>query len=164
MLDFPFSPRSSSMPQSSATSLTIPSDIWVLRLSQTTRHGAVAGAEANRSFMKATKSSAVRIADRAADRYGGDIECGDQCFGAVPDVFELTPFDMPWLHGQAFGGPFQGLDPGHLVNRNGLTALLGHGGRRLIHRANVGALLVEAGVRLWCQPITTEMRLDVRGF
>ena len=39
----------------------MPSDMWVLRLSQTTRHGAAGEAEANRSFMNATKSSSVRI-------------------------------------------------------------------------------------------------------
>ena len=91
------------------------------------------------------------IADRATDRSGGDVESGDQGFRAMPDVFEFTPFDMPWLHGQAFGGPFQGLDPGHLVDRNGLTTLFGHGGRRLIYRADIGALLVEGGV--WFSPL-----------
>jgi hypothetical protein len=104
------------------------------------------------------------IADRAADLAGRDIERRDQGFGAVPDIFELAPFDMPWLHGQAFGGAFQGLDPGHLVDRNGLTTLFGQGGRRLVHRANVGAFLVEAGIGLRCQPVTVEMWLKVRFF
>ena len=45
----------------------------------------------------------------------------------MPDVFELTPFDMSGFHRQAPGGPFQGLNSGHLVNRNGLTTLFGHG-------------------------------------
>ena len=44
MPDFPFSPRSSLMLQRSATKRTTPSDMWVLRLSQTTFHGAVGGA------------------------------------------------------------------------------------------------------------------------
>ena len=39
----------------------MPSDMWVLRLSQTTRHGAAGEADANRSFMNATKSSSVRV-------------------------------------------------------------------------------------------------------
>jgi hypothetical protein len=82
----------------------------------------------------------------------------------VPGVFELTPFDVSRLHRQALGGTFQSLDPGHLVDRNGLPALFGHGGRCLIHRANVGALLVKAGIRFRRQPITTEMRLDIRAF
>jgi hypothetical protein len=82
----------------------------------------------------------------------------------VPDVLELTPFDMSWLHGQALGGPFQSLNPGHLVNRNSLPALFGHGGRRLINRADIGALLVEGRVWFRCQPVTTEMRLDIRTF
>ena len=79
-------------------------------------------------------------------------------------VFELAPFDMSWRHGQAFGGAFQGLDPGHLVDRNGLTTLFGHGRRRLIHRANVSTFLVEARIGLRCQPVTVEMRLKVRLF
>ena len=63
------------------------------------------------------------------------------------------------LHWQPFGGSFQGLDTGHLVDRNGLTALFGHGGRRLVHRANVSTFLtVEAGIGLRCQPVTDAMR------
>ncbi len=31
------------------------------------------------------------IADTAADLAGGDIERGDQRFGAVPDILELPP-------------------------------------------------------------------------
>ena len=37
------------------------SDMWVLKLSQTTCHGAVGEAEANRSFLNATNSSSVRV-------------------------------------------------------------------------------------------------------
>ncbi len=58
------------------------------------------------------------------------------------------------------GGAFQGLDAGHLVNRNGLAALFGHGGCRLIDLADVSAFPVEVGIRLWGQPVTAEMRLD----
>ena len=65
----------------------MPSDMWVLRLSQTTRprrgHGE---AEANRSFMNATILFGAGITDGAANRAVRDIECGDQGFGAVPDV------------------------------------------------------------------------------
>ena len=39
----------------------MPSDMWVLRLSQTTRQGAAGGAEANRPVMNETKSSSVRV-------------------------------------------------------------------------------------------------------
>ena len=99
------------------------------------------------------------IADRSAYFASGDIESRNQGFRAMPYILELTPFDMSRLHWQAFGGAFQGLHPGHLVNRNGLAALCGHGGRRLVHRANVGALVVEAGIRFRRQPVTAEMRL-----
>ena len=102
----------------------------------------------------------ARIADRAADRAGYDIEPRDQGLCAMAFVFELSPFDVAWLHRQSFGGAFQGLDAGHLVNRNGLAALFGHGGCRLIDLADVSAFPVEVGIRLWGQPVTAEMRLD----
>ena len=53
----------------------------------------------------------------------------------MPDVLELPPFDVSRLHRQVLGGTFQRLDAGHLVDRDGLHALLGGSGGRLIHRA-----------------------------
>jgi hypothetical protein len=44
------------------------------------------------------------------------LPCLDQGFGAIPGEFELAAFDMPRLHGQAPGGPFQRLDTSLLVN------------------------------------------------
>jgi hypothetical protein len=77
MPDFPFSPRSSLMPQRSATRRVTPSDIWVLRLSQTTFHGA-------RSEQIVQERHEIRlgaaISDGAADLAGGGIERGDQGF------------------------------------------------------------------------------------
>jgi hypothetical protein len=40
------------------------------------------------------------VADSAAHLAGGDIECRDQRLRAVPDVFELAPFDMPGFMGK----------------------------------------------------------------
>jgi hypothetical protein len=51
------------------------------------------------------------IADRATHLAGRDIERRDQGLGAMPDVFELTSFDMPWLHWQTFGDAFQAWMP-----------------------------------------------------
>jgi hypothetical protein len=82
----------------------------------------------------------------------------------MPDVLELAPFDVSGFHGQAFGGTFQGLNAGHLVDRNGLTTLLSQVGRSLVHRANVSTFLVEGGIGLRCQPVTVEMRLKIRFF
>ena len=48
------------MPRNSATKRVTPSDMWVLRLSQTTFHRA-AGAEANSVSRNDTKSASVRL-------------------------------------------------------------------------------------------------------
>jgi hypothetical protein len=79
----------------------------------------------------------------------------------MPNIFELPPFDVAGLHRQAWGGAFQRLDTGHLVNRNSLAALFGGGGGGLIYRADVGALRVELGIRLGGQPVTVAMRLEI---
>ena len=64
---YPLLPRSSLMPLRSATRRVSPSDMWVLRLSQTTCYRAV-DAEANRFSSNDTKSASVRaIANGAAD-------------------------------------------------------------------------------------------------
>ena len=79
----------------------------------------------------------------------------------MADIFELPPFDVAGLHRQAWGGAFQRLNTSHLVDRNGLHALFGGGGGGLIHRADVGALRVELGIRLGRQPVTVAMRLEI---
>jgi hypothetical protein len=104
------------------------------------------------------------IADHAANHASGDIERGDQGFRAVPDILELTPLDVPWLHGQAFRGALQGLDPSHLVDRNGLGALFRRRGRRLIDIADASTLRVEVRVRFGGQPVPNTMRFKIRFF
>src|SRR5215471_6415440 len=104
------------------------------------------------------------VADHTAHRAGGDIEGRDQRLRAMPDILELAPFNMSRLHRQARRGALQGLDAGHLVDRDGPHALLCSGRSRLIDRADVGALGVEVGVRLRRQPVTAEMRLEIRTF
>jgi hypothetical protein len=89
----------------------MPSDIWVLRLSQTTRHACPCEGEGcdwrRRGEQIGHETDEVLfgagIADGAADRASGDVERGDQGFGAEPDVFELTPFDVSRFHRQAPG-------------------------------------------------------------
>src|SRR5271168_2906640 len=68
MPDFPFSPRSSLTPHRSATSRVTPSDICVLRLSQTTFHDAAGGAEANMPSRNDTKSASERAFHTLQDR------------------------------------------------------------------------------------------------
>jgi len=82
----------------------------------------------------------------------------------MPDILELTPFDMPQLHRQGRGGTLQGLNAGHLVDRHGVHVLLGSGRRSLVDRADVVALGVEFRVGLAGQPIAAAMRLEVRSF
>jgi hypothetical protein len=65
----------------------------------------------------------------------------------MADIFELPPFDVPGLHRQAGRGALQRLNTGHLVDRNSLHAFGGVGGG-LIHRADIGTLGVELGIRL----------------
>ena len=104
------------------------------------------------------------VANGAEDLAGGDIERRDQALGAMPDILELTPFDMPRLHRQGRGGALERLNAGHLVDRHGVHILFGGSPRRLVDGADVGALGVEFGVRLRRQPITAAMRLEVRIF
>ena len=82
----------------------------------------------------------------------------------MPDILELAPLDMPGLHRQGQGGTLQRLNAGHFVDRHGVHVLLGGGRRRLVDRADVGALGVEFGIRLGRQPIAAAMRLEVRIF
>ena len=82
----------------------------------------------------------------------------------MPDILELAPFDVSRLHWQAFGGTFQGLDTGHLVDRNGLTALSATAGA-VWYTAQMSAhFVVELGIGLRRQPVTDAMRLKVRFF
>ena len=102
-----------------------------------------------------------RIANSAADFTRGDIECRDQGFGAMADIFELPPFDVPGLHRQARGGTLQRLNTGHLIDRNGLRTLFGGAGSGLIHRTDIGALRIEIGIGFGRQPVTVAVRLEI---
>ncbi len=50
----------------------------------------------------------------ASDLAGGDLECGEQGGGAVPDVIVGAFLGLPGLHRQRLLGPFQRLDLGPL--------------------------------------------------
>ena len=138
--------------------------MWVLRLSQTTSDRAARHRGEQTVQERYEISLGAAISDRAADFARDDIECGDQCLRAMPDVLELPPFDVPRLHRQARGGAFQRLDTGHLVDRDGLHALFGGGGCRLINRADIGALRLEVGIGFGCQPVTVAVRLEISLF
>ena len=101
------------------------------------------------------------VADGAEDLAGGDVECRDQGFGAMPDILELPPLDMSRLHRQARRGTLQRLNAGHFVDRHSVHVLLGGGRGRLVDRADIGALGVEFGIRLGRQPVAAAMRLEI---
>jgi hypothetical protein len=48
----------------------------------------------------------------SGDLAGGDLECGEQGGGAVPDVVVGAPLGLPGLHRQRHLGPVQRLDLG----------------------------------------------------
>ena len=58
-------------------------------------------------------------AHRALNFAGGNIECGDQCLCAMPDIFEFPAFHYPRLHRQRWRRALQGLHAGHLIDGNG---------------------------------------------
>jgi hypothetical protein len=105
----------------------------------------------------------ARVADHARDLAGGDIEAGDQGLGAVAAVFELAPLDFAGLHRQPRRGALQGLNAGHLVNRNRAMGFIGTGGG-LVNRADVGTLGVEGGIGRRRQPKPKAMRFEVALF
>ena len=117
--------------------------MWVLRLSQTIFHACPCEGGGRRRWRRGEQRLEERheirfgagVPDRATDLASGDVERADQGFRAMPDILELPPFDVSRLHRQVLGGTFQRLDAGHLVDRDGLHALLGGSGGRLIHRA-----------------------------
>jgi hypothetical protein len=82
----------------------------------------------------------------------------------MPDVLELSPFDMPGLHRQARRRTLQRLNTGHLIDRNGLHTLFRGAGGDLIHRTDIGALGVKVGIRLGRQPIAATVRLEIGFF
>ena len=69
----------------------------------------------------------------APDLARPDIE--HQGFRAVPDILKLPPRDVPRLNRQAWSGLLQCLNAGHFVDRDGLHALPGDGGGRLVDGA-----------------------------
>lgn len=91
----------------------------------------------------------------------GDLEIGHQAQGAMADVFELTPFRLPWLHGLGRRTPFERLNPGHFVTTDHPYP---HGGKQHhigIERTDGAHLLGKddriSGFGLGVEPVATEM-------
>src|SRR6266851_2196895 len=100
------------------------------------------------------------VADHPLDLAGGDVESGDQGLSAVPPILELTPFDLAWHHRQPRRDTLQGLNAGHLVDRNRTMGVIG-AGCSLVNLTDVGALGIEGGIGLRGQPITDAMWFEV---
>src|SRR5580693_4457569 len=103
------------------------------------------------------------VADHACDLATGDIEAGDQGLRAVASILELAPLDLAGLHWQSRRGTFQGLNAGHLVDRDRAMAVIG-AGCGLVNLADVGALGVKGRIGFWRQPVTKAMRFEVSLF
>src|ERR1700682_3209942 len=121
----------------------------------------VAGGAAQQLVEKSRKIPfSAGFADDACDLAGGNVECGDQGLNAVAAVLELTPLDLARHHRQPRRDALQGLDAGHLVDRDRAMGVVA-GGRSLVNRADVRALGVESGIGLRGQPITEAMGFEV---
>src|ERR1700758_106306 len=160
--DLPLAPRSPSRPQCCATRRTTDSERWVLRLSQTMSHRVLAAAQ---QIVEKTCKILLGppVADHACDLAAGDIEAGDQGLRAVAAILELAPLGLAGLHRQSRRGTLQGLNAGHLVDRDRAMAVIGTG-RGLVNLADVGAFGIKGRIWLWRQPITETMGLEVRLF
>jgi hypothetical protein len=75
-------------------------------------------------------------------------------------VLELAPLDLARHHRQPRRDALQGLNAGHLVDRNRAMGVVG-AGRSLVNLTDVGALGIEGGIGLRGQPVTDAMRLEV---
>src|ERR1700730_9170439 len=101
-----------------------------------------------------------RVADHPGDFADRDIESGDQGLRAVAAILELAPLDLAGLHWQPRRDALQGLNAGHLVDRDRAMALIG-AGCGLVNLADVGALGVKGRIGFWGQPVTKAMRFEV---
>src|SRR3984893_12919291 len=102
----------------------------------------------------------LRVADHPRDFADRNIESRDQSLRAVAAILELAPLDLAGLHWQSRRGALQGLNAGHLVDRDRAMALIGAGGGP-VNRADVGALGVKGRIGFWGQPVTKAMRFEV---
>src|SRR3977135_244027 len=100
------------------------------------------------------------VTDHPLDLAGGDVESGDQGLSAVAAVLELASLDLARHHRQPRRDALQGLNAGHLVDRNRAVGVVG-AGSGLVNLTDVGALGVEGGIGLRGQPVTDAMRLEV---
>jgi hypothetical protein len=100
------------------------------------------------------------IADHPGDFADRDIESRDQGLRAVAAILELAPLDLAGLHWQSRRGALQGLNAGHLVDRDRAMAVIG-AGCGLVNLADVGALGVKGRIGFCGQPVTKAMRFEV---
>ena len=100
------------------------------------------------------------FADNAINLSGADVESGDQGLSAMALVFELAAFDLARHHRQARRNALQCLNAGHFIDGDRPVSVIGVG-CGLVNRTDVRAFAVKGRIRLWGQPVTNTMRLEV---
>src|ERR1700724_4111250 len=100
------------------------------------------------------------VADHPGDFAVRGIKGCDQGLSAVAAILELAPLDPARVDRQSRRGALQGLNAGHLVDRDRAMAVIGTG-CGLVNLADVGAFSVEGRIGFWRQPVTKAMRFEV---
>src|SRR6202166_3058814 len=110
------------------------------------------------------KSCTILLGPGVADHPGHfavrDIKGCDQGLSAVAAILELAPLDPARLDRQSRRGALQGLNAGHLVDRDRAMAVIG-AGCGLVNLTDVGAFGVKGRIWFWRQPVTKAMRFEV---
>jgi hypothetical protein len=161
----PFSPKSvPQSPDSEATQRTSDSQRWMSRLSTTKCQRVAKGSVARTPWRCARKSASVRVAahEGAIDSARGDIAAEDERAGAVTDVLEFAPRNLPRRQRQVGVLALQRLYAGEFVGAH--DPLPSHAQRRglAIERANVVHLGIEVlVVYRRGQPVADSVRLEI---
>src|SRR3954452_3273317 len=95
---------------------------------------------------------------------GHDMKVADQRQGAVALVLELLSFALPGLHRQRRCDPLQGLDPGHLIDTDGVGVMVEIQVRGVVIASTNGLNLSLKQLRVFLrgvQPVTAAVGLQL---
>lgn len=106
-----------------------------------------AGVRGNQALAMPRKISfRALVAEGWTDHSTGDyIEVGNQRLGAMPNILKFAPFDFARSHREVGPGSFQGLNPRHFIDAEGLFSGFSALGGTQIGLAN----LLNLGLKLW---------------